>query len=105
MTPPVFDCRYASPGDYGAVDPSIITAAITGATAIATTGITAASSAQQSKGKHRKAPAAAPAPLPPPSPEVPGWAIGLGVLLLAGVAVVALSRPRAPVPAVYQRAA
>ena len=77
---------------YAAIDPSIISSAITAGGAIAQTSIAAAASASKKKKKKKAAPspvaaaeeaAAAPAPT---SGGMPSWALyaGLGVLVLVG---------------------
>jgi len=75
---------------YAAIDPSIISSAITAGGAIAQTSIAAASASKKKKKKKTPAPveaaeevAAAPAPT---SGGMPSWALyaGLGVLVLVG---------------------
>jgi len=100
---PLFAPAYASPSDYGGIDPSVVTALIQGGVAVATTGISAASVAAQAKAdrkaasSYRSAPAAPiPVALPPAASSVPGWAVGLGAFALAGVVGGLLLRRQAP---------
>lgn len=100
--PPAFD---TGRGGYADIDPSVISALIEGGTALAKTGIevgAAAAAAKRAKTskeaaakRERAAQAAAPVVVAAaPRSAVPGWAIGLGAVAVAGVVGLILFLPK-----------
>ena len=99
-----------APAPATGMDPSIVAAIISGSATVATTTISAvaasnlaklerAEAARQAKAAAKRARSTPPAPVAAaPSTSVPGWAVGLGVFLLAAGAGAVLVTRRQETP-------
>ena len=100
---PVFDTgRSYGAFDVSTIDPTVLVELVKSTTAITTAGIQTAAqlaAAKREKAAKKQKAASAPAPAPvvvaaAPRSAVPGWAIGLGAVAVAGVVGLILFMPK-----------